>query len=519
MSTLNINIGLLGHVDSGKTSLAKKLSQIGSTAAFDKSKQSQERGITLDLGFSALVIPMPENLKNRSQAEELQLTFVDCPGHASLLKTIIGGAQIIDFIILVIDVTKGIQTQTAECLVIGEITCAKNLIVALNKIDLLEESKRKVLIDKMTRKLSLVLSTTSFSNAKIIPLSVLTGEGLNNFVMCLKEILYIPERDSSCPFLFAVDHCFQITGQGTICTGTVLQGKIGVNDDLEIPKLKIIRKVKSMQMFRKSIKNALQGDRIGICLTQFNESQMERGILASPGYLNHAYVCVLKIKRIKYFKHSLKTNSKLHISVGHETVMGKVLFFESNQEKPFSIDNDYQFLNEIDPITESSESNPSNNIYVVIEFDKPVLITIGMLIIASQMNEAQKNVCRLAFYGHVDSISDDRNYEKTFLSQLKIYKEIYREGNVQRIVNNTEIIVVNLFKKESNRSMFIGLKVELNTGEHGVIESTFGQTNKVKVRFNIPLGDDTLKKIEGREVKVGLRRKKYIFDKTNKIRQ
>ena len=161
----------------------------------------------------------------------------------------------------------------------------------------------------------------------------------------------------------------------------------------------------------------------------------------------------------------------------------------------------------------------SRNIYVLIEFDKPVLITIGMLIIASQLNEVLKNVCRLAFYGYVDFISEDRNYEKTFLPELKIYKEIYREGTIQRLVNNTEMIVVNLYKREGDRTMFIGLKVELNTGECGVIESTFGQTNKVKVRFEVSLGEDTLKKIEGREVKVGLRRKKFIFIKTNIIQQ
>lgn len=93
--TLNVNVGLLGHVDSGKTSLSKALSNISSTAAFDKNPQSQERGITLDLGFSALTLELPETLKGRSNDGKLVFTFVDCPGHQSLIKTIIGGAQII----------------------------------------------------------------------------------------------------------------------------------------------------------------------------------------------------------------------------------------------------------------------------------------------------------------------------------------------------------------------------------------------------------------------------------------
>ena len=90
-AVLNLNVGILGHVDSGKTSLAKALSTTASTASFDKNPQSQERGITIDLGFSALVVDMPEHMKKSCSEQKLQLTLVDCPGHASLIRTIIGG--------------------------------------------------------------------------------------------------------------------------------------------------------------------------------------------------------------------------------------------------------------------------------------------------------------------------------------------------------------------------------------------------------------------------------------------
>ena len=112
----NYNVGILGHIDSGKTSLVKVLSSILSTAALDKHPESQKRGITLDLGFSAFMIPMPERLS--TEHTSLQITLVDCPGHASLIRTIIAGASIIDKILLVVDATKGIQTQTGECIVI-----------------------------------------------------------------------------------------------------------------------------------------------------------------------------------------------------------------------------------------------------------------------------------------------------------------------------------------------------------------------------------------------------------------
>ena len=114
---LNVNVGILGHIDSGKTALCKRLSSIASTAAFDKNPQSQERGITLDLGFSAFYLKTPSYLKTKYpenerlvNSEYLQLTLVDCPGHASLIKTVIAGANIIDTIVLVIDIINNNNT-------------------------------------------------------------------------------------------------------------------------------------------------------------------------------------------------------------------------------------------------------------------------------------------------------------------------------------------------------------------------------------------------------------------------
>jgi selenocysteine-specific elongation factor len=159
---LNVNIGILGHVDSGKTSLSKRLSTIESTACFDKNPQSRERGITLDLGFSAFYIEVPNHLKDKyknerlQNADYLQLTLVDCPGHASLIRTVIAGANIIDTIVLVIDSVKGIQTQTTECLILAEIL-SDSIIVALNKIDLLDEKEVTPKISKLK---------TAFGNTK-----------------------------------------------------------------------------------------------------------------------------------------------------------------------------------------------------------------------------------------------------------------------------------------------------------------------------------------------------------------
>ena len=285
-SILNINIGILGHVDSGKTSLVKALSTCLSTAALDKHPQSIERGITLDLGFSSFTLDLPDHLVSvvNGAYSNLQFTLVDCPGHASLLRTIIGGAQIIDTIILVIDVNKGIQAQTAECIVIGEIT-SENVIIALNKVDLLPETEREGKIMRMKRRIRKVFASTRFPDPPVVLLAAAVGgervaaatqtkgepvvqsSGIEDLVHLLRSTVQLPRRVVSGPFLFAVDHCFAIKGHGTVVTGTVLAGSVATSNTIEFPDLKLQRKVKSMQMFRRTVKVAMQGDRVGLCVT------------------------------------------------------------------------------------------------------------------------------------------------------------------------------------------------------------------------------------------------------------
>jgi selenocysteine-specific elongation factor len=151
--------------------------------------------------------------------------------------------------LLVIDITKGIQTQTAECLIIGEITCDKMLVV-LNKIDLIEEAQRQTTIEKvikilsiefvsynsdvlviqMTKRLRKTFESTKFPQTPIISCSALSSLNLNGLISTLQSHIYIPQRSSEGPFVFSVDHCFSIRGQGTVMTGTVLSGLVKIND-------------------------------------------------------------------------------------------------------------------------------------------------------------------------------------------------------------------------------------------------------------------------------------------------
>lgn len=195
------------------------MSSIGGTACFDKSPQSQTRGITLDLGFSTF------------KHNDHQVTIVDCPGHASLIRTVLCGAQIIDLIVLVIDGTKGIQAQTAECLIVAEIM-TERLVFVINKIDLWSEEERKNKFELIKKKLRTALKDGKFAKVPIVPFSANLNLGIDelkgqiNYLIEEKPI----KRNFDGNFVFAVDHCFPVKGQGTVLTGTVLQGGISINE-------------------------------------------------------------------------------------------------------------------------------------------------------------------------------------------------------------------------------------------------------------------------------------------------
>ena len=201
----------------------------------------------------------------------------------------------------------GMQTQTAECLVIGQITCDR-MIIVLNKTDMLAADKRPALVEKMTRRLRATLANTKFSAADIVavaaqpggPDSGLPAQGLDDLMTAIGRQCFVPHNRSSvadgAPALFAVDHCFAIRGQGTVMTGTVLQGRIKVGDLLEIPSVAAAKKVKSIQMFRVGVECIGVGDRAGVCVTQFEPGLLERGLVCSPGAVPVAFCAIVDLQ-------------------------------------------------------------------------------------------------------------------------------------------------------------------------------------------------------------------------------
>lgn len=421
--------------------------------------------------------------------------------------------------ILVVDVQKGFETQTGECLILGEIT-RKPMIVALNKIDNLEESKRETSIEKISKKIQKTLEPTIFKGCNIIPVSAIASINIDKLITSLLEEVSKLNltRNPDAPFIFAFDHCFAIKGSGTVLSGTVLQGSIRVNDSIEIPQLKTDRKIKSMQMFRKALNSGVAGDRLGICITNFDPKQLERGLICQKGSVQPAFAVIVKLHKIRYYKRDIKTKAKFHCSVGHETLMGTILLFSSEETSDFTWESTFTYEETLQDDAESKKT-----FFALIEFEHSVMIHDGMLLIGSKLDTEQTNACRLAFHGNISisNSSGDRNYQQTFLPSLKVFKLKSREGIVQRVVNDYEVIASNLFKKETDRSKFIGMKVYLSTGESGSIAGSFGQSSKLRIQFTSPLQSSTSEVLKNpkNDLRVHLSFKKFIFDKNHRMVQ
>lgn len=301
-------------------------------------------------------------------------------------------------------------------------------------------------------------------------------------------------------------------------TGTVLNGSISLNDVIEIPSLKVTKKVKSMQMFKQSIKCATQGDRVGVCVTQFDPKLLERGLVCSPSSVPLVFGGIVSAKKIAYYKSAITAKSKFHITVGHETVMGRIQVFglpkgESPGEDGFSLDREYVYQEELanpskthnetenkeesSQMTSSAGDDLSDHQWLIIEFEKPVVCPENSLVIGSRLDtDIHLNMCRIAFHGKLLLPFTDKDYSETLMPQLKVFKVKHREGIVERMADDYTVIGRSLFKKETNIQTFTGMKVSLSTGEEGMIEGGFGQSGKVKVRIPLGLKKETIHQLQ-----------------------
>jgi elongation factor Tu len=291
----HLNVGTIGHVDHGKTTLTaailKVLTAKGKTASnknidqIDAAPEERERGITIATAHVEY------------ETDARHYAHVDCPGHADYVKNMITGAAQMDGAILVVAATDGPMPQTREHILLARQVGVPNMVVFLNKCDMVED---KELIDLVEEEVRDLLKKWEFDgdNIKVIRGSALKalenpdGEDANA-VMELMDALdtTIPEpvRDVEKPFLLPIEDVFSIEGRGTVVTGRIERGKVKIGEDVEIIGLKDTQKtvVTGIEMFNKSLDEGLCGDNAGILLRGIKKTDVERGqVLAKPGSVN-----------------------------------------------------------------------------------------------------------------------------------------------------------------------------------------------------------------------------------------
>ena len=286
----HVNIGTIGHVDHGKTTLTAAITkrqaekfggEFVDYANIDKAPEERERGITINTAHVEY------------QTAKRHYAHVDCPGHADYVKNMITGAAQMDGAILVVSATDGPMPQTREHILLSRQVGVPKMVVFINKCDMVDDPELLDLVEMEVREL---FSEYGFDgdNTPIIRGSALKAlEGDPKYVAAIDELMDAvdswidtPVRDTEKPFLMSIEDVFTITGRGTVVTGRVERGILKLNDEVEIVGIKDTRKVvvTGIEMFRKSLDFAEAGDNAGVLLRGINREDVERGqVLAKPG--------------------------------------------------------------------------------------------------------------------------------------------------------------------------------------------------------------------------------------------
>ncbi len=289
-SKTHVNVGTIGHVDHGKTTLTaaitNTLALTGGAKAqaydeIDGAPEEKERGITIAASHVEY------------ETESRHYAHVDCPGHADYVKNMITGAAQMDGAILVVSATDGPMPQTTEHILLAKQVGIEHIIVFINKVDMVDDEE---LIDLVEMEVRDKLSDQGFDgdNAPVIRGSALKAlEGDAEYQKAILELMeavdtYVPDpvRETDKPFLMSVEDVFTITGRGTVATGRVDRGELRVGEEVEIVGIKDTKKttVTGIEMFRKMLDYAQAGDNVGALLRGVNREEIERGqVLCKPG--------------------------------------------------------------------------------------------------------------------------------------------------------------------------------------------------------------------------------------------
>lgn len=302
----HITMGTAGHIDHGKTALVKRLTGIDT----DRLAEEKERGMTIELGFAFLELPSGNTV-----------SIVDVPGHERFVKTMVAGVTGIDFVVLAIAADEGIMPQTSEHIDILSVLKMESGIVALTKADLVNDEMIKERKEEITQ----ALKGTSLEGVEILPVSSVTGDGIEELVNKIDELTTITsKRSSQALFRLPVDRVFTMTGHGTVVTGTVFGGLIRKGDMVDVLPEGLSSKVRNIQVRNLNVDEAVAGDRCALNLTGIEKEELKRGTVVVEKGKAMPVILVDAVVQMVQGSEELLHNQRVHLHTGTSSVLARV---------------------------------------------------------------------------------------------------------------------------------------------------------------------------------------------------
>ena len=310
-------LGTAGHIDHGKTSLIRAVTGIDT----DRLKEEKERGITIELGFAHMGLPSGQ-----------VLGIVDVPGHEKFVKNMVAGASGIDLVALIIAADEGVMPQTREHLEICELLDVQHGLVVLTKTDMVDEEWLEMVQEDTAE----FLEGTFLEDAPLVPVSSATGEGIEELVRVLDELVQkVPERDPGSFFRLPVDRVFVMKGFGTVITGTTVSGAVRLGDEVTVYPQEIDSKVRGLQVHNREVEEARRGQRTAVNLQGVEKAQLQRGnVIAGRRALRNTYMIDVIVDLLPAAPRKMKNRAKVRFHTGTAEVLATVVLLDRDALKP-----------------------------------------------------------------------------------------------------------------------------------------------------------------------------------------
>ncbi len=311
-----IIIGTAGHVDHGKTTLVKAITGINT----DRWAEEQKRGLTIDLGFAPFILPSGK-----------RAAIIDVPGHERFIKNMLAGVSSIDVVILVVAADEGVMPQTREHLDIIDILQVKYGVVAVTKMDLVDEE----LLELVQEEIREQLVGTSLAEAPLVPVSAVTGEGVQELLAKVESVVAEAAKSEPSKLLrMPIDRVFQISGHGTVVTGTLLGGTLNLKDEVEILPAGVRAKIRQIQVHDEPVESIGAGHRVALNLTGVEKSELKRGdVILEPEVIEPTEMIDAKISVLASGK-ELIHRERIRVHIGTSEVLARLRTLEADQIEP-----------------------------------------------------------------------------------------------------------------------------------------------------------------------------------------